>query len=84
MSEFVEKLLMNGILRLQSKTVCWRRLVIKTPRTQIVYNLTAEMKGGLDLPIKGAFSVYKFEIQKRSGRTVYLTLFGVPNSINQS
>ena len=84
MSEFVEKLLINGILRMQSKNVCWRRLVIKTPRSQIAYNLTGETKGVLDLPIKGAFSAYKFEIQKRSGRTVYLTLFGVPQSISQA
>lgn len=76
MSDFLERVLFNGILKIQIKEAYWRRIVLKTPKEEFNYNLTQEFHGELERPIKGSLDSYKFEIKRRFGRNLFINIFG--------
>lgn len=77
MSDYLERVLFNGILKIQIKDLYWRRVVLKTPKGEFNYNLTYEFHGELERPIEDLLDSYKFELKRRFGRNVFITILGV-------
>lgn len=78
MSEYFEKILSNGFLKLQSKHIYWRRMVIKTPSKQFNYILPPNIRGHRDSVLYNPSNTYKFQIQQN----LYLKLYGIPIDID--
>ena len=76
MSDFLERVLFNGILKIQIKDTYWRRIVLKTPKEEFKYNLTEEFHGELERPIKDSLDNYKFEIKRRFRRNGFINISG--------
>lgn len=82
MSEFIEKVFIDGFLKIQSTSIKWRRIVLKTPYNQYIYNLSSNIRGTLEGLNWNPFTVSTFEIQRYSGRNIYLNIYGVPSNVD--
>lgn len=75
---FIDKILKDGILNLQSNSVCWKKIVLKTQNSLFSYSLSEILKGAINKPPK-AGAYYQFGIQiGENSSIVILNLSGVP------
>ena len=81
MREYMDRMFLNGLLKLQSSAVHWRKFVLKTPTRSFSYLLPENIRGKLDRPMKSDV-YYQFEIQNASGHRTFLNVYGVPSSID--
>lgn len=77
---FMNKILKEGILNLQSNCVCWKKIVLKTQNNSFSYLLSEAVKGTINKPPKADAS-YQFGIQIGDSSVVILKLSGVPDHI---
>lgn len=78
---FINKILKEGILNLQSNSVCWKKIVLKTQNSSFLYPLSEVIKGAINQPPKLDAS-YQFGIQMdENSSIVILKLSGVPAEI---
>ena len=78
MSEYFEKILLNGFLEVQSTSIYWRKIEIKTPLKQFNYILPPNIRGQRDSVLCDPSNVYKLQIQ----RDLYLKLYGIPMNLD--
>ena len=81
MREYMERVFLNGFMKLQSSAVHWRKFVLKTRTRSFSYLLPEKVRGLLDRPMKTDV-YYQFEIQNASGQRTFLNVYGVPSSID--
>lgn len=78
MSEYFEKILLNGFLEVQSTHIYWREMAIKTPFKQFNYILPPNIRGRRDSALCDPSNVYKLKIH----RNLYLKLYGIPMNLD--
>ena len=85
MHEYIDKIVNNGLLKIQSNSVTWRKIVVTAPTIQNPFNymLHVNTKGILDGPIKtNAF--YQFEIQNMNNNRSFLNVYGITSNIEDN
>lgn len=84
MNDFVREFIDKCILPLQSSSVHWNRLTIKSIPTTATFQYNFGQTQGFHPDLTKSDEYFQFEFQLKSNKTTYLNLFGVPPNIKKT